>query len=445
MSAWFATIEHMFESKGGGAVSAGRTSGSTVKEPSFNGDADGPSIDGRSRLQKAVQVLEEEVGALDPEVLEPSYAGRLVEIFSRAEKLAAAGKALAARRVSSSGVWRTSGERSPAHWLARKTGTSVSQGANVLETAQKVAELPGTERALRSGQLSETQAAQIASAAAASPSSENELLQTAKDENVTVLKQHCARVKAASHPDEASRHEAIFRSRYLRTFSDEEGAFRLDARLTPESGAVVMAALEPLKQALGAAGKKQGRRESYEAYAADALVEMADHFGHCRTTPSRILPPAQVHIRVDYGALVRGELAEGEICEVPAVGPISVSAAKAFLSDCFVSLMATDGHDIKSVLRLGRTIPARLRTAVEQRDQKCVVPGCSERNRLEIDHTVPISEGGITCLDNLGRLCRWHHYLKTYQGYRLSGTPGKWVWQGPKCSDGEAPLPSLRC
>lgn len=242
-----------------GSAGSPRPEGSPDKAESPRISQTAPAVS-EACLLDAVASLERQVQALDPEVLEPSYAGRLVEIFSRAEKLSAAGKALAARQVSSSGVWRTSGERSPAHWVARKTGTSIGRAADVLNTAQKVAELAATDRALRSGELSETQAAEIASAAAASPSSEGELLQTAKDQSVTVLKQHCARVKAASHPDERARHEAIFRSRYLRSFTDEGGGFRLDGRLTPESGAVVMAALEPIKQDLAARGKNRDEK-----------------------------------------------------------------------------------------------------------------------------------------------------------------------------------------
>jgi hypothetical protein len=77
-------------------------------------------------------------------------------------------------------------------------------------------------------------------------------------------------------------------------------------------------------------------------------------------------------------------------------------------------------------------MPARLRTAVLARDATCVVPGCEVRRGLQIDHVVPLSEHGPTRLDNLARRCSWHHYLKTHQGWRLSGGPGSWEWRGPE-------------
>jgi hypothetical protein len=90
------------------------------------------------------------------------------------------------------------------------------------------------------------------------------------------LRERCARVKAAAC-DESTRHEALHRRRQLRHWTDPEGAFRLDGRLTPESGAVVLAALEPYKERIFSQARKNGYKESYEAYAADALVEMAEH------------------------------------------------------------------------------------------------------------------------------------------------------------------------
>ncbi|HYI44363.1 MAG TPA: hypothetical protein VE174_02725, partial [Actinomycetota bacterium] len=152
------------------------------------------------------------------------------------------------------------------------------------------AELPATEEAVRKGQLSEVQSKEIASAASGSPASEKELLHVAGSEGMGTLKQACARVKAASSADEVARYDKIHRSRYLRHWSDASGALRLDARLTPDAGAKVIAALEPLKDKVFKEARKQGRRESYEAYAADALVSMAEHTRDCNHRPSRRAP-----------------------------------------------------------------------------------------------------------------------------------------------------------
>jgi hypothetical protein len=119
------------------------------------------------------------------------------------------------------------------------------------------------------------------------------------------------------------------------------GTFRLDGRLTPESGAVVLAALEPYRERIFAQARKDGRRESYDAYAADALVEMGEHARRCRREPERSSPSAVIHVQVDHAALLRGHLADGETCEIPGIGAISVATAQALASDAIVSAVLT--------------------------------------------------------------------------------------------------------
>src|SRR5437773_3991507 len=124
--------------------------------------------------------LREFVAALEPETLPAEVAAGLVDSFATIEKLGAAGKALAARRVADSNLWRGAGERSAAHWLARRAGASVGAAMQTLETAERVRELPAVDAALRAGELSAVQANEIASAAAADANAEAELVRVAQ-------------------------------------------------------------------------------------------------------------------------------------------------------------------------------------------------------------------------------------------------------------------------
>ena len=81
-------------------------------------------------IDKLREAAQRKVAVLEPKELEVSEAEELVEQFSGLEKVAAAGKAIAARRVADSGLWRDRGERSPAHWMARRTGEPVGQGGS---------------------------------------------------------------------------------------------------------------------------------------------------------------------------------------------------------------------------------------------------------------------------------------------------------------------------
>ena len=386
-------------------------------------------------IDEAIIAAQKAVEDFEPEVFDGKAAAQLVQRFAHLERLAAAGKGLAARRVADSGAWRSGGDRSPAHWMAKATGTSVGQAVGVLETAERLTELPATDQAVRAGQLSPEQAREVASAAAASPAAEEKLLSSASRESLRGLKEECARVRAAALPDELERHEKIRRRRCLRHWTDPDGAFRLQALLTPEAGATVLAALEPLKESVFKRARTEGRREPYEAYAADALVEMA-RAAASGGDGTGSGPGAVVHVRVDHAALVRGATEADEVCEIPGVGPIPVATARSLAEDAWICALVTDGTDIKAITSQKRRISAHLRRAVEERDQTCAVPGCDVRHPLQIDHSIPVHERGPTRLDNLDRLCIWHHYLKTHRGYRLLGSrSGLRTWVGPSGGD----------
>ena len=342
------------------------------------------------------------------------------------EKLAAAGKLLAARRVESSNVWRKNGHRSAADMMARQTGTGLGSAINTLQTARQLGSLPATEDALRDGRLSEAQTREIAGAAIHKPDAEDELVEAAGQQTMNNLKLRCRRVRATAD-DGISRYEKIRRGRYLRHWTDNEGAVRFDARLTPDEGAKLVAVVKSETARLAAEGRRCGRHEPMAAYAADALAGLAAPSPADRSSA----PTTMVHVRVDHQALLRGHLEPGEICEIPGIGPIPVAAARRLAEDSILNVLVTNGVDVTAVAHAGRTIPASIRRAIIERDPHCVVPGCDIREGLEIDHVIPVNERGPTKLDNLARLCHWHHYLKTHQGHLLVRQDDHWTWGPP--------------
>src|SRR5262245_60183226 len=157
-----------------------------------------------AELDAAVARLDAVVRELEPGLVDAVGATRLVDVFARGERLCAAGKALAARRVDECGTWRQDGARSGAHWLAARSGGTVGEAERALRTARALDELPATEAAFRSGVISATQANEIAEAASGSPVAEAELLETACESSVKVLRDECRRVRAASMSDDAT-------------------------------------------------------------------------------------------------------------------------------------------------------------------------------------------------------------------------------------------------
>jgi len=96
---------------------------------------------------------------------------------------------------------------------------------------------------------------------------------------------------------------------------------------------------------------------------------------------------------------------------------------RVLLNDARVSVLVRDGDDITAVLSPKRTIPARLRRALEARYPTCGVRGCANDQFLEIDHIVPLAVGGPTEPANLWMSCSHHHSLKTYFGWKVVDTP----------------------
>jgi hypothetical protein len=141
------------------------------------------------QIRTAVGALDAVSRGLEPWRLDGTDAAGLVELAARGERICASIKALAARRVDETKVWRQGGHRSAAHWVAETTGETVGTAERTLETARALDALPATANAFRAGGLSETQAAEITSAASADPNAETALLETAA---ATSVKHHHA-------------------------------------------------------------------------------------------------------------------------------------------------------------------------------------------------------------------------------------------------------------
>jgi len=136
-------------------------------------------------------------------------------------------------------------------------------------------------------------------------------------------------------------------------------------------------------------------------------------------------PSVSTIVRVDYAALVRGRTHPGEVCEIVGGSPIPVSVAQRLLDDSFLKLLLVDGTDVRAVSHPGRTIPARLRSAVEERHPECDIEGCHVTATSRSTTNLPIEEGGLTAMSNLDRLCCHHHEHKHRHRLRLVGEPGR--------------------
>ena len=431
-------------------------------------------------LREAICSIERFVSVLELNAVSCKDAADLVEVFIKGERLCHVGKTMSATRAAEGSVHLQDGYKDASSWLADKEGEPVQKARAELETASKLTWLEETDRAFRAGELSSRQVENIADAASADPRAEKDLLEKARTGSLRELKDQCEKVKAAalSKEEDEARYERIRRERYLRVWKGSDGATKGQFSLTPDAGARLLARLEPWADRFFDEARRSGKRESNEAYMADALLSCvtgvgpqdgsgepsvleggdsddsdtgsplrddgtarsktaAGPFPRTGRLPGaekdkrRGPPPATVILRVDLSALRRGELVRGETCEIAGVGPVPLSVAREILPDCLLKLVITKGVDVRTIAHHGRTLTSHQRTALQYRDPYCVVPGCGRSFGLENDHIEEYHLGGPTSLDNLCRLCALHHYLKTHRGYKIRGKPGAWEWVAP--------------
>ncbi len=439
-----------------GPVAGGTGPGAGAPGPVAGGT--GPAAATR-QVRHAAELLRAAVDAV--ETLDPAAAVTLAPLFADAARVAEAGTLRCAQRAGDDGARRFAGERSAASLLSSVSKTSIGKAKVGLAAAEKLRAAGVAERAFWDGQLSLEQAVAIAPVAAQAPDAAGALVESAQQSSVRELKQAAARA-LRTRRDEAAVVEGERRlhlRRYCRTWVEEGGAVRLDALLAPKDGARVLTALDREAQRLGREHRRIGWDVVPEQLRADALAGLVA--GAAWATPpdgrapgrlDRAAPGGpggagrardaggasgpggpQVLVRVDAAALQRGAVTGDEVCEIAGVGPVSVRVARELLCEGFLTLLVTDGVDVRTVTSTTRSVPSRVEKALLLRDASCVVPGCGATERLEIDHwRKDFSWRGPTELANLCRICPAHHAMKTRTGWQLVGGPGRWRWLPPK-------------
>ena len=111
-------------------------------------------------IDDAIASLEKANAGLEPELLSAERARRLLKAYAKAEKLAAFGRTVIARKVDDATV------------LARATGTSVGKAKQVVETAKALQDAEMVAEAFAGGAISLDQASEIAKAEKAQPGCE---------------------------------------------------------------------------------------------------------------------------------------------------------------------------------------------------------------------------------------------------------------------------------
>jgi len=259
--------------------------------------------------------------------------------------------AKAAKRVTDAHVNARLGVRA----AARALGVPNGEVRAAIDTATKLEHLPATDAAVRDGRLSAREAQMIADAATFNRAAEQDLLDTA-DGGLVRLRDACVAARAAvEDPSERSQRQRKLRE--WRMWTDTDGMLAGRFRFMPETGGFLKTAIEAAQQRIYRR-RKAAAHESLDAYAADAVVQfiLGDH-----TDSATKGVDATVHILVDHGTLMCGGTADGEVCEIPGVGPVDVNWVKELLGSAFLTVVIKKGKDILTVAHLGRHVPRKSR------------------------------------------------------------------------------------
>jgi hypothetical protein len=370
--------------------------------------------------------LRELVAEFDPDAVALCDAPAMWQTATRVVRLAESIEILLARRVEEAAEWKRRGYRSAAEQLAADAGTSVAAAQSLLNTSKRVARQPKTARALRTGELSAAKAELVSAAVDAAPDTADELLALAPAAPVAKVKEATLLAKASTGRDET--YARIRKERFARHYTDAEGAWNFHARGTVDDGMVFEKVFEPIVDQFFTAARKQDRKEPVEAYAFDALIEMARRAtGDSDGEKPKASATSQLLglVRVDHAALCRGQVEGDEVCEVAGLGPIPVRVARDLLGDAVLKLVITKGVDVANVTHLGRAPTVAQKVALWWQTPQCTRLDCTRVRRVEFDHRTEWHKTHHTRVDDCDGLCEHDHDLKTRFGWALVEGTGK--------------------
>ena len=376
-------------------------------------------------IKKGLEIFQRGFSSFDASSIKGSDTGVLLELLAKADRSINALKYTVALCAEECGAHEQEGHRHSGSWVSSKTGDPTGKSISGMDAARKASKHPDLDEAFRNGDLSIERLRVINKVADVSPEDASELLEKSEELTFTEFKDHCEKVRVAalSAEEQQARHDRMKLERYFRTWIDDEGAGRFEGMLPPEEFATLVGAVGHYKDKVFEEARRAGLKEPQQAYAADALVMIAEKAmsgdGHKKSEPIwRGI--------VSLPSLKKGHVDPGEVCEIPGIGQVPVSVAREqMLGDAIVELVISDGIDVSTIVTNSRYIKKALRSALEVRDgMKCCVPGCGQRALLEYDHYVTdFAKGGLTEEKNLLTLCRWHHRLRTLGLFEISGTP----------------------
>lgn len=302
-------------------------------------------------------------------------------------------------------LYKEDGARSIEDWIAFRRGCSPATAREHATLARALASLPLLKEALRSGRLSWDRAVLICGVA--SPDDESYWVGEAERDSYAYLE---FLVKAA-HRYTREQLAGMHRERSLTSHHDGFGFLRINARLSDADGAVVLKALERIREHMGP-DNPDGTYNPERMRDADALVDLASTRIAADDEPD--LATVVVHVDITELNKIKGTavLEDG--------GILGAEIARRMACDSRIQPVISQlNGEILAIGTTVHTIPRRIRRLLKNRDKGCRFADCGRTRGLQAHHIIHFAHGGPTTMDNLVMLCPYHHRLIHEGGWRI--------------------------
>jgi len=300
-----------------------------------------------------------------------------------------------------------------AHYLDWMCGIDRRTAREHLRVARALPDLPVVRAAFEQGELSYAKVRAITRVATGE--TEATLVEWARHGTASHMEEivrGLRRVKRTLELEETNgRHDG----RYARWRWHDDGSLSISARLDPEAGAQLVAAIEGMMALQsGSAEPPSVVGGDLEARRADALVDLAEA-AMAGGAEGLVAKVPEVVVHVDVAVLADDAEGDSLLDNGPALAP---ETARRLACEAGIVPIFEDGDgNPLNVGRRHRRPPTALRRALLARDRCCRFPGCGSRRFLHAHHVIHWAQGGDTRIGTMVLLCSKHHRAVHEGGY----------------------------
>lgn len=238
-------------------------------------------------------------------------------------------------------------------------------------------------------------------------------------------------VVADVDPDAVRRAAKAADERFLDVIANESGMAWVEGNVVAAAGKALDRRLDELAATVCGADprtRRQRRADALGALAAGAerLVCGCGSADCCAAAPVRG-SNVVIHVIAEQASVDGAESKPGVLAGAEGLIPAGQVAELAKSARLRPLVRPVDAAEP------GYAPSAALADFVRCRDLTCRAPGCDRpATECDVDHTIPYAAGGATHPSNLKSLCRQHHLLKTFWGWRdRQLADGTVIWNLP--------------